>query len=101
VPASVAETLGAPFVARDIPAGTYEGQTEDVPTLAITNILVTHSDVTDEMAYQMTKQLFEHLDEMVATHAAAKAISLENGPKAIPVPLHPGAERYYKEKGLL
>ena len=101
VPASVAETLGAPFVARNIPAGTYEGQTEDVPTLAITNILVTHSDVSDEMAYQMTKQLFEHLDEMVATHAAAKAISLENGPKGVPVPLHPGAERYYKEMGLL
>ncbi|MCB1464302.1 MAG: TAXI family TRAP transporter solute-binding subunit [Nitratireductor sp.] len=101
VPASVADTLGAPFIARNIPAGTYEGQAEDVPTLAITNILVTHSDVSDEMAYQMTKQLFEHLDEMVATHAAAKAISLENGPKGIPVPLHPGAERYYKEKGLM
>ncbi len=101
VPAAVAETLGAPFIARVIPAGTYEGQTEDVPTLAITNILVTHADVSDEMAYQMTKQLFEHLDEMVATHAAAKAISAENGPKGIPVPLHPGAERYYKEMGLL
>ncbi|WP_367718713.1 TAXI family TRAP transporter solute-binding subunit [Nitratireductor sp. GISD-1A_MAKvit] len=101
VPNSVAETLGAPFIAATIPAGTYEGQSEDVPTLAITNILVTHSDVSDEVAYQMTKQLFENLDDMVAAHAAAKAISAENGPKGLPLPLHPGAERYYKENGLL
>ncbi len=101
VPGSVAETLGAPFLAATIPAGTYEGQDEDVPTLAITNILVTHSDVSEETAYQMTKQLFENLPEMVAAHAAAKAISAEKGPQGVPVPLHPGAERYYKEKGLL
>jgi hypothetical protein len=101
VPESVAETLGAPFLAATIPAGTYEGQTEDVPTLAITNILVTHSDVSDEVAYQMTKQLFENLDGMVAAHAAAKAITAEGGPNGVPVPLHPGAERYYKEMGLL
>lgn len=101
VPASVAETLGAPFLAATIPAGTYEGQTEDVPTLAITNILVTHSDVSDDMAYEMTKQLFENLPDMAAAHAAAKAISAENGAKGLPLPLHPGAERYYKEKGLL
>lgn len=101
VPSSVAETLGAPFLAATIPAGTYEGQAADVPTLAITNILVTHSDVSDETAYQMTKQLFENLPEMVAAHAAAKAISLDAGAKGLPIPLHPGAERYYKEKGLL
>ncbi|MCV0395813.1 MAG: TAXI family TRAP transporter solute-binding subunit [Rhizobiaceae bacterium] len=101
VPESVAETLGAPFVAETIPAGTYDGQDEDVQTLAITNILVTHSDVSDEVAYEMTKQLFENLDDMVSAHAAAKAISPENGPQGVPVPLHPGAERYYKEKGLM
>ncbi|MCT7376106.1 TAXI family TRAP transporter solute-binding subunit [Chelativorans salis] len=101
VPEEVAETLGAPFLSATIPAGTYEGQDEDVPTLAITNILVTHSDVSDDMAYEMTKQLFENLDEMTAAHAAAKAISAEKGPQGVPVPLHPGAERYYKEQGLL
>ncbi|RST87162.1 TAXI family TRAP transporter solute-binding subunit [Aquibium carbonis] len=101
VPETVAETLGAPFLAATIPAGTYEGQAEDVPTLAITNILVTHSDVSEEMAYQMTKQLFENLPEMVAAHAAARAISAETGAEGLPIPLHPGAERYYKEMGLL
>ena len=101
VPAEIAEKLGAPFLAATIPAGTYDGQTADVPTVAITNILVTRADVSDEEAYQMTKQLFENLPELVAAHKAATGIKLENGPKGLPIPLHPGAERYYKEKGLL
>ncbi len=101
VPAEIAETLGAPFISATIPAGTYEGQAEDVNTVAITNILVTHDGVSEEVAYQMTKQLFENLDSMVAAHAAAKAIKAEDGAKGLPIPLHPGAERYYKEAGLL
>ncbi|MBX3529567.1 MAG: TAXI family TRAP transporter solute-binding subunit [Rhizobiaceae bacterium] len=101
VPAEIATKLGAPFIAATIPAGTYQGQAGDVPTVAITNILVTHSDISDDMAYEMTKQLFENLDDMVAAHAAAKAIKAENGAKGLPIPLHPGAERYYKEKGLM
>lgn len=101
VPAAVAESMGAPFIAATIPAGTYEGQTADVPTVAITNILVTHDGVSDEVAYQMTKQLFENLDEMVAAHAAARAIEASKGAQGLPIPLHPGAERYYKEAGLL
>ena len=72
-----------------------------MPTLAITNILVTRSDLSDDEAYQMTKQLFENLDDMVAAHNAATAIKLENAAKGLPIPLHPGAERYYKEKGLM
>src|SRR5690606_17135849 len=60
VPPEIAERLGAPFVAETIPAGTYEGQSEDVPTVAITNILVTHEDVSEELAYEMTRQLFEN-----------------------------------------
>lgn len=101
VPAEVAEKLGAPYVAETIPAGTYQGQEEDVPTVAVVNFLVTHSDVSDELAYQMTKQLFENLPEMEAAHNAAAQIKLENAVKGMPLPLHPGAERYYKEKGLL
>ena len=72
-----------------------------MPTLAITNILVTSSDVDEELAYQMTKQLFEHLPDLVAAHNAAKAIDPKTAAKNLPVPLHPGAERYYKEAGLL
>jgi hypothetical protein len=49
----------------------------------------------------MTKSMFENLDTMVASHAAAKAIKKETAAKGSPVPLHPGAEKYYKEAGLL
>lgn len=101
VPADVAKKLGPPYVAFTIPANTYGGQTADVPTVAVVNFLVTHSGVSDETAYQMTKQLFENLDSMVAAHKAASAISLKGGTDGMPVPLHPGAIRYYKEKGIL
>ncbi|WP_370044974.1 MULTISPECIES: TAXI family TRAP transporter solute-binding subunit [Salipiger] len=101
IPAEVAETLGAPYAAGVIPAGTYPAQDADVPTLAITNVLVTSSDVSDELAYQMTKLLFENLDQLKAAHAAAGDIDLETAIKNAPIPLHPGAERFYKEQGLL
>lgn len=84
-----------------IPPNTYDGQTEAVPTATITNILVTRSGVSDDLAYQMTKLMFDNLDRLVTAHAAAKAISLDKASKNLPLPLHPGAERFYKEKGLL
>ena len=101
VPAEVAESLGAPYVAGTIPAGTYEGQSADVPTVAVVNFLVTHEDVSDETAYQMTKLIFENLDTLKAAHSAAADIKLENAAKDSPVPLHPGAEKFYKEQGVL
>ena len=101
VPAETVEKIGAPYIAVTIPAGTYDGQGEDVATAAVGNMLITHADVSDEIAYQMTRQLFENLDKLTAAHAAAKAIKLEGALTGMPVPLHPGAERYYKEKGLM
>jgi hypothetical protein len=101
VPAEVVEKLGAPYVAATIPAGTYTGQDSDVATVAVGNFLVTHADISDELAYEMTKQLFENLPDMVAAHNAAKAIALDKATTGLPAPLHPGAERFYKEKGLM
>jgi TRAP transporter TAXI family solute receptor len=101
VPAPLVEQIGAPYVAATIPGGTYTGQDQDVPTAAVVNFLVTQTEVPDEIAYLMTKTLFEHLDTLVAAHAAAKGIKLENALKGMPVPLHPGAERFYKEKGMM
>ena len=84
-----------------IPANTYGGQTADVATAAIPNFLVTQSGVSDELAYQMTKTLYENLDTLYAAHNAAKVIKRENAIKGMPIPLHPGAERYYREVGLI
>lgn len=101
VPADVVAKLGAPYVAATIPAGTYQGQDADVPTVAVVNFLVTHEDVSEETAYQMTKLLFENLPELEAAHKAAAQIKLENAMNGMPIPLHPGAERYYREMGMM
>jgi TRAP-type uncharacterized transport system substrate-binding protein len=92
--------IGKPFQAVTVPAGTYEGQDTEVATAAVPNYLVSHSEVSDELGYQMTARLFDHLDQLAAAHAAAKTISLENALNGMPVPLHPGAERFFGEKGM-
>ena len=100
VPAEVAETLGAPYTTGEIPAGTYEGQDEAVTTVAVRNYLVTSDAVSDDVAYAMTKAMFENLDEMKAAHAAANAIDVQNALQGMPIPVHPGAQKYYDEVGV-
>ena len=102
VPTDVVKRVGdAAYQPSVIPANTYAGQTVDIPTAAIPNFLVTHSGVSDELAYQMTKTLYGNLDTMYAAHNAAKAIKRENAVNGMPVPVHPGAARYYKEVGVM
>jgi TRAP transporter TAXI family solute receptor len=101
VPKAVVDKIGPPFVAVMIPANTYNGQDKDVPTAAVINYLVTSSAVSDDLAYQMTRLVFESLPELANAHAAGKEIKLEAAAAGSPVPLHPGAIRYYKEKGLI
>jgi hypothetical protein len=101
IPADLIEKVGAPFQSAAIPAGTYKGQDADVVSAVVPNFLITHSDVSDELAYAMTAELFGNLDKLVAAHNAAKAIKLESALNGMPLPLHPGAERFYKEKALI
>ncbi|SDG10881.1 TAXI family TRAP transporter solute-binding subunit [Pseudomonas abietaniphila] len=102
IPTDVVAKIGNPaYQSAMIPANTYDGQPEAVPTVAITNILVTREDVPEEVAYEMTKLMFDNLTRLGNSHSAAKDIKLETAAKNLPIPLHPGAERYYKEKGAL
>jgi uncharacterized protein len=101
VPKQVVDRIGPPFVSVIIPANTYPGQDKDVPTAAVINYLVTSSAVSDDLVYQMTKLIFESLPELANSHAAGREIKLENAAMGSPVPLHPGAIRYYREKGLI
>lgn len=102
VPADVVAKVGDPaYQPAVIPANTYTGQTADVPTAAIPNFLVTHAGVPEDVVYRMTKAMYDNLDTLYAAHNAARAIKRENAIKGMPVPLHPGAERYYREVGLL
>ena len=101
VPKEVVDKIGPPFVPVIIPANTYSGQDKDVPTAAVINYLVTSSAVSDDLAYQMTKLIFDSLPELANAHVAGRDIKLESAAMDSPVPLHPGAIRYYKEKGLI
>ncbi len=102
IPADVVAKVGDPaYQSAPIPARTYEGQDADVPTAAVQNFLVTSEAVPTDVVYAMTKAMFTNLPALVAAHSAAKAIKLENAIKSLPVPLHPGAEKYYREVGLL
>ena len=101
VPYELVEKMGPPFIPVIIPANTYAGQDKDVPTAAVVNYLVTSSNVSDDIAYRMTKLIFESLGELANAHVAGKEIKLEHAAEGSPVPLHPGAIRYYREKGLI
>lgn len=101
IPESIIEKLGAPYVSATIPANTYQGVGQDTKTAGIVNFLITSQNVSDKIAYDMTKNLFENLPALVATHSAAKNININKALTGMPVPLHPGAEKYYKEKGIV
>jgi uncharacterized protein len=102
ITADVVQKVGDPAYQSDaIPANTYSGQTAAVPTVAIRNFLVTHEGMSDDVVYTMTKSMFENLDTLVAAHSAARGIVPQEAAKGSPVPLHPGAEKYYREAGLL
>lgn len=98
VPADVVQKIGdSAYQQGVVPANTYEGQTTDVPTVAIRNILVTHEGVDADTVYTMLKAMFSNMDAMIAAHSAAKGIVLEKASTGLPVPLHPGAARFYAE----
>lgn len=83
-----------------IPASAYPGLEKDVMTIAQPNFLAVRADIDDETVYQITKTLYENLPFLNAIHKATKAMSLEKALDGLPMPLHPGAARYFKEAGL-
>ncbi|MGI9499580.1 MAG: TAXI family TRAP transporter solute-binding subunit [Geminicoccaceae bacterium] len=90
--------LWTPYV---IPAATYPGQGSDIQTVAKSNLLVVRDDVDNEVVYQITKAMFENLDFLRNIHDAMYETSLDRALVGMPMPLHPGALRYYQEVGLL
>ena len=83
-----------------IPGGTYPGVGDDTTTIAQPNFLATHADLPEEDVYLITKTMYENLPFLQAIHPATKAMALEKAIAGLPVPLHPGAARYYKEQGI-
>ena len=83
-----------------IPAGTYPGQDADVATVAQPNFLAVNADVDENHVYLLTKTIYENLPFLQAIHPATKAMALDKALAGLPVPLHPGAARYYEEAGV-
>jgi hypothetical protein len=83
-----------------IKAGTYPGQTEDINTIAQPNFLAVRADVDEEAVYLITKTIYENLPFLNAIHKATSVMALEKALAGLPMPLHPGAARYFKEAGL-
>lgn len=89
------------FVKTTLPAGTYDDQTEDYTSLAFWNMVLANEGVSDDLAYQLVRTAFEHKDVLAATHpSTAKFFDEQQILEVASVPLHPGAIRYYEEKGL-
>lgn len=88
------------WTAFTIPVGTYPGQTADVNTMAQPNFLATSSDLPEENVYLITKTIYENLAFLQAIHPATKAMSIEKAIAGLPLPLHPGALKYYQEVGV-
>ncbi len=86
------------YLPFDIPANTYKGQTKPVKAMASWNILVVKDDLDKDLAYNMTKALFEKKKDILNVSTRLASMAPENL-KYIQVPLHPGAEKYYKEIG--
>ena len=85
-----------------IPGGMYPGNDQDVETFGVKATLVTRADVPEDVVYEVTKAVFEHLDEFKRLHPAFGALQKqEMVAQALSAPLHPGAARYYKEAGLM
>jgi TRAP transporter TAXI family solute receptor len=92
---------GGIYSAGVIPAKTYPGQEKDNKISVVQNILVANASMPDKVAYEIVKTFIEKRDELVAVHGEAKSIELANqNPKNSPIPWHPGATKYFTEKGV-
>jgi TRAP transporter TAXI family solute receptor len=89
------------YVHDVIPKSTYSGMGKDNQIATVWNILVSHEKLSDKTAYEIVKTIFEHKQELVAVHKEAENFKLENQKQAAsPIPFHPGAAKYFAEKGV-
>ncbi|MBA3799430.1 MAG: TAXI family TRAP transporter solute-binding subunit [Geodermatophilaceae bacterium] len=92
------ETYGEAYTEGSIPAEAY-GLDEDIPTIVVPNLLVVSDAMSEDLAYEITKAIFENLDTLASVHPEAENISLDTATETDPVEIHPGAQRYYDEQG--
>jgi len=86
------------YMETKIPAGTYAGQTAEVPTLAVKALLVVRADLSERLVYDITKALFNNLPAFGAAHVRGKDLAIATAQENMPIPLHPGAIKFYRER---
>ena len=96
---AAAQAADPTFARTTLAGGTYEDAPEDIAVLGVPNVLVVSSEMPDDLAYAITKAMFENIADLQAVHPAANETTVEFTMSATPVPLHPGAIRYYEEVG--
>jgi len=100
---AVADALFAscPFyTAYTIPAGTYEGQTEDVQTVTVKATLIVSADASEDDVYNLTAAIFNNIDAITAENGKGAELSIENATSGMTAPFHAGAAKYFAEKGV-
>jgi uncharacterized protein len=97
---SLQRDFGSLYVPLDIPAGAYPGMSAPIPTVAVANVLIVNRSMPDDLAYDITRLLLEKRTELAAIHPEAAHLSLEQAAAGSPAPYHPGALRYFREKGI-
>lgn len=100
--AEIAASLAADptFSAYTIAGGLYKGQDEDVATIGTPNVIVVAAEMDEQLAYDFVTALYANIDEVIAIHPSANDTTAEFSLAATPIPLHPGALRYYEEQGM-
>ncbi len=99
--AAMNKKYGDLYVEDTIPKSTYSGMTADNKQATVMNILIAHENMSDQVAYNIVKAVFEHRSELIAVHKEAENFKLELQKQAAsPIPFHPGAIKYFTEKGV-
>ena len=83
-----------------IPAGTYQGQEDDVTTITVKATLIVSASLDEDTVYEMTKAIFENIDAIKSAHKKGEELSIENATTGMTAPFHKGAARYFAEKGV-
>ncbi len=95
------DKYGPLYVKGLIPAKTYPGQNADIPIAVVWNLLICNEKMKEELVYDILKTFFDHKQELVTVHPEAKNLALDTqATEASPIPFHPGAIRYFTEKGV-
>jgi len=88
------------YTMEKIPANTYKGQEREMVAPAVMAMMVARTELPEDLVYKFTKAIFDNLGQFHAAHAAAKNLTLPTALNGMPIPLHPGADKFYKEKGI-